>query len=177
MTAGWAAPKLLYYEPVLQEHNHDSRLHRLGHMKTYEDNRRCHERNPAMAMRLKSSRNVAALQELLGRLERWWVGRLLRRPHFGNLWNYPSAVIFYSSQATSRSIPFFLHEFCYATSWFSLFMVFLKLVKVLVTVSWNRVRSVFVRSPGYWYGGAGAAFKFYREPWFLYSYRQPYTIR
>lgn len=45
MTAGWAAPKLLwtpiyiyiYYEPVLQEHDHDSRLHRLGHMKTIVD--------------------------------------------------------------------------------------------------------------------------------------------
>ena len=78
-----------------------------------------------------------------------------------SLWNYPSpsalAVIFYSSQPTSRSILFFLHEFCYATSWFSLFMVFLKFVTVLVARllvrrSWSGLQvlpgtSVFVLVP------------------------------
>jgi hypothetical protein len=52
-----------------------------------------------------------------------------------SLWNYPSAVIFQKAPNPLVGPYFFLHEFCYATSWFSLFiMVFARL---LVRRSWS----------------------------------------
>ena len=142
MTAGWAAPKLLYYEPVLQEHDHDSRLHRLGHMKTIVDvmsgiPRWPWDRNPPGVWPPYKS-FLAASRD--GELDAWsYVALTLE---LSKCCDVPK-----SSQPTSRSILFFCmnsvpHLGFHCSSWCS---------------------------PGYWYGGAGAAFKFYRVPRFLYS--------